>query len=344
MRALPFLLVLAACKAEDDLDLGDPPEELELPDLTGVDLKAAYAAGLTTALQADTRVAWNAHVATVAMAEPGCPDFFAGTPDLEEMDVPEEPAWSWADHCTQPSGRTFGGFAWWQNDLAVTGDVEDAEGATSEAFRRIVADGVVAGADDVVAYEFDGEASDSLMFAEGEGWSQWTYSSLLDGTMTGTIPFDPAAGGIVGGYRAEMYVRSTGGDAQTVEARGNVYWFEHRIAERFDSVAVNLLWGAPDSLAPEECPLEPRGWIGLRTEDAYWFDIVFQPRFDDDPTGDPYQNIEYSPCDGCGTLYVRGLEQTDITVCPDLSFLWNGGLTHPEPNDFALSIRDQLGG
>ena len=112
----------------------------------------------------------------------------------------------------------------------------------------------------------------------------------------------------------------------------------------FDLAIVALGKEALASILTTMALSEPRGWIGLRTEDAYWFDIVLQPRFDDDPTADPYDNADYSPCDGCGTLYVRGLEQTDITVCPDLSFLWNGGLTHPAPTDFALSIRDQLGG
>ena len=82
----------------------------------------------------------------------------------------------------------------------------------------------------------------------------------------------------------------------------------------------------------------------MRDENAFWFDVVFQPRFDDDATDDPYDNFSYGPCDGCGTLYVRGLEQTDIEVCPDFSFLWSGALTHPEADDYALSMRDILGG
>ena len=48
MRTLPFLLVLAAC-TQEELDLGPPAEELELPDLTGVDLKEAYADALRIA-------------------------------------------------------------------------------------------------------------------------------------------------------------------------------------------------------------------------------------------------------------------------------------------------------
>ena len=141
-----------------------------------------------------------------------------------------------------------------------------------------------------------------------------------------------------------MYERTTGGDEATIELRGNIYYFDYRIAGRFDSVTVNLLWGAPDSLGPDECAAEPRGWIGVRDENAFWYDLVFQPRYDDDPNAEPYQDGDYGPCDGCGTLYVRGLQQDGIEVCPDFSFLWDGTLTHPDPTDFALSLRDILGG
>src|SRR5690606_18452351 len=131
-------LVLACGPAGDDVDLRDSPVELEIPDLTGVDLNAVYVDALKMAIAADTRVAWGAHVATLGSHEPGCPDFYTGTPDLENDDVDEDATgWSWADHCSTSTGRTYGGFAYWEDALTVE---QDAAGLTTRGERLLIAD------------------------------------------------------------------------------------------------------------------------------------------------------------------------------------------------------------
>ncbi len=341
MKAL-LLIWLVGCAGDDEpLDLRDPAPELPLPDLDGVDLDAAFADALTVALRADARTAWDGHALGLGAASPGCPDLYAGSFDLDDRDVPDR-GLSWSDHCRTPAGDTFGGYAWWEDRLLASGDAAAPAGRTVDASRALRAAGVMADVDGAPWWELNGEATDSLLLTEGPDYAEWTYNSVLRGTLTGLLPFDPDTSGIPGGWRADMYLRATGGDTQTLELRGNLYLFAHRIAGRFDSVDVNLAWGEPGAQGPDACDLEPRGWIGVRDEDAAWLDVVFQPRFDDDPTGEAYADVERGPCDGCGSLYVRGIEQQGVTVCPDLSFVWDGALTHPAPHEFVLDLRTLL--
>ena len=136
---------------------------------------------------------------------------------------------------------------------------------------------------------------------------------------------------------------ASGGDSQVFEARGDMFWFEHRIQDRFDSVALDVYMVGELGATSDDCALEPKGWIGIRDENAFWYDLVFMPKDASDATG--YLDDERSVCDGCGTLYLRGLEAEDYgQICPDFSAIWNQNtFTLPEAEDFLLTIQQVQG-
>jgi hypothetical protein len=191
--------------------------------------------------------------------------------------------------------------------------------------------------DDGARFELDGEVVDSLYQVEAPGYSTWAWSSQLTGTATGRDLV--TEGRFQAPARADLYLYATGGDAGRLEARGDVYFFDDLLADRFDSAALDIELLAPESAGPDDCALEPRGWIGLRDENAYWYDLVFLPRYDD-ATDEDYANDPYGDCVGCGTLFVRGVEAG--TVCPDFSGIWSGPLSPPAAEDFILTLRDAL--
>jgi hypothetical protein len=336
-----LLIALLACtpKDTDEIDTS-PPAELEIPGLDGIDLDALFVEAVATGITADGRVPWGGHLDSLTRVQPGCPDLYAGTPDLDIDGIDQDgKGFSWLDHC-QAGTDQFGGYEYWENGVHVVGELTDPGGRDVEAARHLVGNGVIS-EDDSVEFEFNGESEDSLSKIEDStGFSHVTYQSLVKGTVTGSVPF-PADSETPGGYRTDMYLYYTTGDVETIEARGNVYYFDHRMAERFDSIAMDIAFAGPTGATPDVCTAEPRGWIGVRDEDAYWYDVVFEPRTDMDATDTDFPNDPYTSCDGCGTLYVRGIAQ-DVQVCPDLSFLWQGALNPPDPSDFALSIRDIL--
>lgn len=336
-------LFLSGCGligGSDDQDTGyAPPVELAVPDLAGLDLASTWTDALKLALTIDARAAWAGHVTTLDMVTPGCPDLYFGTPDLENDELPDEDGMAWADHCTTAGERSFGGYTFWQNEASVLGSVAALEGLTTMGNRNLATDGLVAEGD-VVISELDGDISDSFLRIETTDSLRWTYNSRVDATVTGSAP--TTHGVPAGGYRADLVLSYTGGDTKTLDdARGNIYLFEHRIADRFDSIAMDLADAAPSNNA-NDCPEEPLGFISLRDENAFWYDLVFQPRYGTDDSG--YTNQPYTECDGCGMIYIRGLEQ-GIEVCPDFSFLWDGStLSTPTVDDFLLSSRDFQGG
>lgn len=335
MRPLALLLVLSACNSEpaEPVDTGDPPVELVVPTVEKERMEAAAVEALSLALHLDPRAVWTDHTTALELASPGCPDFFAGTPDLDNGDIPDDPGWAWSDLCTGPGGRRYAGWSWWDNTLDVTGDASTAVGAEARGSRRLVGDGIVT-VDGSTVLELDGEVSDSVQRTDATGYSAWSYNTVVDATLGGPGIDSLAPGGL----RAELVRNTTGGDTTTLDLRGNVFFFEHRIDERYDSLSVNLSWGTPDSLGPDACTEEPAGWLGLRDENAFWYELVFQPRYTD--SDNPYDDSAFNPCDGCAVLYVRGIEQP-TRICPDLSALWEQ-LSAPEPSAFALDMRTLL--
>ncbi len=324
MRRVLALSVLAACAPaeEEPVDPGRPVDPLYLPDLSDVDVPAAYAEAFALALDVRAAGAWAGHLAALDLAAPGCPDLWAGAP--EELEVDGDGV-SWADHCAA-GAVDFGGALYWETAASVSGDAASAEGLVTDAARTLVGDAVV-GEGGVARFELDGEASDALTRTVAPGYDHWTWSSLVTGTVTGSDVFAGTA--TPAGYRADLYLAVEGGDAARLEARGNLYLYEDRIAERFDSLALDLTYLGVGG--PSDCTLEPSGWLSLRDSDAYWYDLVFLPGDAEDvDTGlDP-------ACDGCGTLYVRGVESGE--VCVDLSAAWDGRLEPPDVSEFVWSI------
>lgn len=338
---LPLLAHLLACapdEQEEPVDVGDPAPTLEVPDLTGIDLEQAFSDAFRLALGVHTGPVWAGHLASLDLAQSGCPDFFAGPPS-DELDLDEDAGGvSWSDHCVTAGGLFYYGWAWWDADIQQANEVDGEEGVAINAERTLDADGVV-GDDQGDLYAFDGEASDAIATEETATWSYWTWSSTVTGTLTGSTLFDGTE--TPDGWRADLYVYASGGDTETITLSGNIFFFNPVMQDRFDSVSVDLTWSPPDDADPTSCTLEPTGYISVRDDEAYWYDLVFQPTGDDDLTDEDYADDPYTDCDGCGTLYVRGVEQS--TVCPDLSWVWDAAIEPPDVADYILTLRDLEG-
>jgi hypothetical protein len=303
-----------------------------------VDFVAAYGDALALAKTVHAGRVWDGHVASLAGAHQGCPDFYAGAPDDAAVDVGDGAAGaSWYDECETSGGVGYHGVEYWEGDVVIDGDATTPEGATVDATRTLQGNGVVDGASGV-DFEFQGEATDAINEVEAKGYSHWSWSSTVTGTLTGAGVFtgDDAA---PGGWRTDLAMSVTGGDVQQLDLAGNVFLFDHLLQDRFDSVELDLELLGEGALGPDDCALEPRGWIGLRDEDAYWYDVVFLPRYAD-TTDTGAADPDYSSCDGCGTIYVRGVQADAIgQVCLDFSSVWTDApLEPPDPADFVLSL------
>ena len=230
---------------------------------------------------------------------------------------------------------------WWETEVSGNGRVDEDAGRTTEASRVLEGDAVVAIEGDV-RFEFKGDANDYLYRVDqGEGkdaYQRWIYRTTVDGTVTGSDLFgdgDVASGG----YRTDLYLDLTGGDVDRLQARGNVYLFEPVIEGRFDSISVDMDLQGVRGAGPEDCTLEPLGWIGLRDPDAVWYELVFLPRITEDIIGEPFPNEPLSICDGCGTLYVRGVESGE--VCVDLTDLFDTIESKlPVVDDYVLTLHE----
>lgn len=314
------------------------PTPLDIPDITGVDFERDFRQAIELAISVNARTLFNSHRRAIDTFGPGCPDVYVGIPpdDVANVDVRDDArGLTWSDRCVQSdTSRFFSGFGYWEGNVSVSGDPTTPEGRTVEAGRSLVADGVI-GDESGVVFEFDGDASDSMSSVEAEGFSRWSYSSLIDGTSTGSDPF-PSDSLTPDGWRTDLYVALTGGDVDSIELRGNAYFFEGRLDGRFDSIALDMDLKGELGAGPDDCTAEPLGWIGLRDENAVWYDLVFLPRFANDVTGQPYPNDPLQECDGCGTLYIRGVEQA--TVCPDFTGIFD--ITPPAVDEFVLSVRE----
>jgi hypothetical protein len=345
------LLGVVSCKgkegdtgSEREVELGAPAAQLVLPDLSDVDEQAAILEAMDIALSIRGANIWAGHERAFERRFEGCPDVYVGAPedsDLDEDDAERGEGMSWSDFCESAGGLYFRGWHHWISAVSTTGDVNDSAGQTQEAGRRLSGNAVIGDADDI-RYEFEGEVSDSVYVVQAGDYRRETWSSQLTGSAHGTDLFALASSPTPSGYRADLYVAVQTGDVQRFEARGDIYLYEDRIQDRFDSVSMSLEFIGELGAGPEDCTAEPRGWIGLRDENAWWLDVVFQPAGDDDAT-DAYEDPDYSPCDGCGTAYLRGIEQTVELgeICLDLSAVWSAeGLAAPDPSSYISQLRD----
>lgn len=354
MRALPLLLALSACgkggddsgDAGTDPSLDTPAAELVMPDLDGVDIDQSFADALEIALRSNTQVAWAGHTGSLARQHTGCPDLYVGPPAalVDDDQIAEDASGtSWYDDCTTPGGLFYRGLMYWEATATGEGDPEDSAGQTATGRRSLIGAGVVGDETDT-RFQFRGDATDSVNRVTAPGYERWTYSSAIAATVSGLDAFDPIAALTPGGWRADLYTYASGGDADFLEVRGDVYLFEHRIQGRFDSVSLDIELPGPTGASPDACTLEPRGWIGIRDENAFWIDVVFLPLEGSAVPVPDYEDPDYSVCDGCGKVYVRGVEADPIgEVCPDFGALWQGGVIDvPALSDYVLDVIDSL--
>ncbi len=332
-------LLLSCSRDEEPVNTGDPVQDLVLPDIEGVDMPTAYGSALAMAMSVTLTTPWRGNIDILDLGHEGCPDLYVGAPEDADLDDDEQFGISWFDYCETPGGLYYGGYVVWDGTVSGEGDADSDAGRTTEGSRSMLANAIVGDNDDVL-YEFKGEGSDSLYLVEAPGYTRWAYSSLIEATVTGDAVSE-LTGADGGGWRTDLYLYATGGNADYIESRGNIFLFDTLISERFDSVAMDLTFSGPTGSSPDACTAEPVGWIGLRDENAYWYDLVFQPA-DSTDSSDTTTDTTYGACDGCGTLYVRGIETTEYgEVCMDFSWLWaSDPITLPAPEDFLFTVRD----
>lgn len=332
------MLALGACKKEPEK--ADKPDRstydiLEVPDLTGIDFEAAYSDALRLATTVTAAGPWDSHVELLANRDPTCPDIYAGIPDgdIDELQNADSGS-SWIDFCETSLNETWAGYAWWDSFGSSVVDLSYPDITIQTGTRELIADASIT-TDDGAIWEFDGELSEGVNYTIGTGYTDWTWSSLVVGTFSGSHVF--AGSEMPSGYRTDLYLEASKGDTgDHIEARGNVYMHDARLHTRFDSIVMDLEILGDNALGPDGCDQEPLGWIGLRDENAVWYDLVFLPRTEGDVAAPPYENPN-SVCDGCGTLYVRGVESGEI--CMNFQFALDDLIVPPSVDSFVLPHR-----
>lgn len=340
-RALLLTLGLVALDAvacaptdDDEVDLGPPAPDLLMPDLTGLDLPTQLSRGLDLALTADLRGSWSAFTQTMALRDT-CPDIYASGDDNNDM-----PPLYWSDSCTTEGGMLFEGELGW-NSVA-TRDVLSEGSYVDIGERQLSGSATIESSIDASAirlFSFSGEGSDAFyQSVDGQsteqGSERWTYSAQLTGTVTGTLPFEQDQGEegdhFSGGWREDLYIQYTGGNQDILNLRGDLFLLQETF-DRFDSVSLDITLYGPTGAPPGACLLEPYGYIGLRDTSAYWYEVIFLP------IEGAESGAESAECDGCGTLFVRGVEQPD-PVCMPFEGIWDK-LSPPVLTDYIFSIR-----
>lgn len=329
MRRIVAVIALLAAGCPSDGGVPEPVgPSLVVPDITGIDFDAAMSEAIELTFSADLRAAWAGHRASLEFTRSGCPDFYVSERDAE-----------WRDHCTTFAGIEWSGEVAWSNALDIEGDPEGALGVTTVAARILDGAAQVDDGDDLI-FGISGTGEDSLYRSEAPGYLQWRYASRVHARVRGSAAY-PSDGPTSGGVLLGLDLAYSGGENSELSARGDVNLPGNLIAGRFDSVSLDISLAGPGASLPDECTSEPAGWISLRDQDAVWYDLILQPRFTDDATVDPFPNEPYSLCEGCGTLYVRGVESTE--VCVDFGALFDGRLQPPAPSSYLLPVREQLG-
>lgn len=332
------LLVWMGCGAPEEPTENDGPRNttptLPIPDLSGVDLDASFQEAMSRVLDVHARRAWDGHRSSLAESDGACPDVYLGP--LDELNIDEGTTWS--DLCETADGQSYEGHLNWTTWMAANGDAATAIGRSTDASRSLTGDALVREPFVYTRFGLDGSVEDSLSLLEAKGgFTSWTWTSQVDATLMGTAVFDEADP-FPEGWRADLYMAAHGGDYESLELRGNLYLYQQRIQGHFDSIDVDIAMIEPSATSPDDCALEPKGRFSLRDSEAVWYDLIFMPRYAEEVGGDAYPNDPLSVCDGCGTLYVRGVEQG--TVCPDFGVWFGGAIEPPGVDEFVLLLQD----
>ena len=326
------LLGMSACKEEAPAEetaasYHDTGRQLPLPDTDPALVAQGLDAAWARALELHVGVPWALQEATLDTRTAGCPDLYLGAP-LDE-DRAEEGGQHWLDSCTPEGAPHYRGQLWWDTSLEATGSAEEAAGQQLSARRSLAGTASVAEEEadgsEVLRFSFDGAAEDQWTAITVGEQTRFTWTSQLAGSVGGSLVDEGPAGGR---FRTDTYRYVSGPDTPTLELRTETYLYEPVLAGAFDSFGAELSWAGEGAAGPEDCALEPRGWIGVRDPEAYWFDLRFLPLDGD---------IDPAACDGCGELFVRGIEEVSLgQVCPTWS--WEG-LQPPDIREVRWTLR-----
>ncbi len=227
------LLILGACKDTDGVTTEDfvPAKELILPDLSNIDMESAFTEAIKRTAGIQLNPAWNGNRSVLNYRRPNCPDLYVGGPSTGMMATNVSGGVSWSDYCSLSSaGLEFSGYVYWDGSVSQQGNPEDPSGLTIQGDRTMIGQGTVKYQNDLF-FEFKGEGQDSMYLVEApDGYRRWTYSALIQGTINGSEAVEPGEG-----FRSDMYIYATGGDVASLEARGNAYWSDYLIEDKFDS-------------------------------------------------------------------------------------------------------------
>ena len=310
---------LAACGETPDGTLDAPtpwiyaddaPSDLA-PTLGAADVADAIEAGLATLFGVNPGPVYDLFTEALAVGDAG------GCPFVYETVDGYAAVTFWQDSCAASSGAMYEGYGY------------------------------------MYVYE-DYPAGDDLLLG---GWT-----ILLSGEVVGADGGALEGSGVVadingGNGYFDLYQRQLGGtfviDGRTLDASGTD-WLNGSLQPNFDVTAIYVpeitpdtptgidarqvaingalsgLAGAVETVAFEgvilteeavgsACDLEPSGTVSVRAADGNWYDVVFDSP---EEVGEPM--LGDGLCDGCGTLWFRGLQLDG--VCVDFGALtdWDG--------------------
>lgn len=319
---LAVLPALAACSLDEndgtqigalkESSIPEPPS-----DLTGLDLVDAVEDAFRIAGIATMATAWTAHVGSMDHGVLGCPNAWLGAPPerFVEIDGGNDglPGLSWFDNCSTPAGYSFSGFSYWENTL---------DPGQNEGDRSLSMDGVIRDAQGGLLLDFDGEAADSL---QGNAYASTMTARVLRGSLLGFgsgLRGELDANWTPNGMELNgaVHVEDGFGPADTRPPfRPSVYQSRPPVSPELQNVT-NWTEGMPrftsvrfDLDFDGDCPNEPRGYVGVRGNEGFWFDVYFLPKYDPEEelsraSSFPYESIDNVECDGIGTLFVRNLD------------------------------------
>jgi hypothetical protein len=378
LRPLAFVgpcLLLAAC-AVGTTDkphgtnigaLRDDPAPQPPSDLQSLDMKAAVEEALRIGGITTLAAAWQGHLAVLQGAPATCPQVFLGLPPdsvLENVNVDlgddADPGYSWAAACLTPNNVDYEGFAHWTTTIT--------PGASGS--RTLLADATVLDGGGNVLFSFLGDASDTVDVLSGSYDS--TINGKLEGSLVGLGTGLQTGGDFVASLRSDGTLNLTGSvtmfdgfgppdhrdPAKSPELKDIAGWTDGE--PRFTSATFDLEFQA-------DCPQEPYGYVGLRGNEGFWFDVYFLPKYTAADTGAPsaqidafpYEQIDNVTCDGVGTLFARNVDLKGWDDCDpkvvgvdgDCDPSWSrelspdfagvvGAMTLPTLDSYIYNVRD----
>ncbi len=315
--ALPILVACTGAPPSGTqvgaLRVEEPPEPPS--DFKELDLKQAVEDAFAIAGRTTLATVWAAHRATMDEATFNCPNVWLGAPperlaDLDLDDGETLPGLAWADQCTNPGENTFVGFTYWETDV----DLGVGTGS-----RVLLGDARVVDAAGAVRFEYDGESQDALT---GSEYTSSVVVRKLAGALVGPAEASglrgeldatwARGGGTALSLEGAVHLESGFGPADTRTGDltvspelDNLPSWEPGLP-RYTSVRFDLEFGG-------DCALEPLGYVGVRGNEGFWFDVYFLPKYDrqEDPARGgafPFEEIDNLDCDGVGTAFIRNLD------------------------------------